>query len=399
MANNEDGYDVDKYDLGAYKDYVKPKEEGSKNRGGNDNGGSNKLIPLLLFVIVLLIAGIAYFLGRGSASSEVISNNEKKPNRVAEAEPEVVTNDKTADEKHASNTNSIAAQVKNAAASTHAKGKMSQAEIAAIVQMVITKMDKKKKETNSSATRIAAKAKDDTVKVPGAKVSTVAIVDSHIKPDKIKSETQSAASTQDQSQDNDLIASLSDTEVDSLAPVTDKAYTLSQSDKKKKAGSKTAANTYNKVAIGSKAPDQDDELSRLSDEISSLADLDDTKSDTSSASTLSKPADSNGSKKSKKVVAAAKKESNSSSTKLSTATDKQKKKAAKESGYAKAIKKEVKTRTKEMRFIVVKKGDTLGGIARKAYGDAREYKKIFQANPDILRQADMIHIGQKLRIP
>ncbi|HHD73227.1 MAG TPA: hypothetical protein ENL02_04930 [Epsilonproteobacteria bacterium] len=369
MPNNEDGYDVDKYDLGAYKDYIKPKEEGTQSRGGNENGGSNKLIPLLLFIIVLLVAGIAYFLGRGSASSEVISSSEKKPNRVAETEPKVVTNEETPDEKQVSNANTIATQVKNAAASTHPKGKMSQAEIAAIVQMVITKMDKKKKETNNSAARIAAKITDDTLKDHGAKVSTATKVNSHIKAGKIGSESKSAASTQDQSQDNDLIASLSDTEVDTLAPMTDKAYTLSQGDKKKKASSKTAANTYNKVAIGNKAPDQDDELSRLSNEISSLADLDDTKSDTSSASTLSKAVDSNGSKK---VVAAAKKESAGSSTKLSTATNKKKKKATKESGYAKAIKKEVKTRTKEMRFIVVKKGDTLGGIARKAYGDARE---------------------------
>lgn len=48
---------------------------------------------------------------------------------------------------------------------------------------------------------------------------------------------------------------------------------------------------------------------------------------------------------------------------------------------------------------VVEKGDTLGAIAKKYYGKAGTYMKIFEANRDILTDPDKIKPGQKLRIP
>ncbi len=47
----------------------------------------------------------------------------------------------------------------------------------------------------------------------------------------------------------------------------------------------------------------------------------------------------------------------------------------------------------------VVKGDTLSKIAAKYYGDANLYMKIFEANRDILKDPNLIQIGQKLRIP
>lgn len=47
----------------------------------------------------------------------------------------------------------------------------------------------------------------------------------------------------------------------------------------------------------------------------------------------------------------------------------------------------------------VVKGDTLWKIAEKYYGDGSLYTNIFEANKDILKDPDMIKIGQKLRIP
>jgi len=47
----------------------------------------------------------------------------------------------------------------------------------------------------------------------------------------------------------------------------------------------------------------------------------------------------------------------------------------------------------------VVRGDTLGGIARKYYGKASLYMKIFEANRDQLDNPDLIKVGQKLRIP
>ncbi len=44
-------------------------------------------------------------------------------------------------------------------------------------------------------------------------------------------------------------------------------------------------------------------------------------------------------------------------------------------------------------------GDTLSSIAKKYYGSAGEYMKIFNANRDILNDPDKIRPGQKLRIP
>jgi nucleoid-associated protein YgaU len=47
----------------------------------------------------------------------------------------------------------------------------------------------------------------------------------------------------------------------------------------------------------------------------------------------------------------------------------------------------------------VKSGDTLSGIAKREYGDAGQWKRIFEANRDTIDNPDLIHPGQELRIP
>ncbi|WP_426430261.1 LysM peptidoglycan-binding domain-containing protein [Winogradskyella sp. HB-48] len=47
----------------------------------------------------------------------------------------------------------------------------------------------------------------------------------------------------------------------------------------------------------------------------------------------------------------------------------------------------------------VKKGETLGKIAKHYYGDAMKYKQIFEANTNILKNPDLIHPDQELVIP
>lgn len=47
----------------------------------------------------------------------------------------------------------------------------------------------------------------------------------------------------------------------------------------------------------------------------------------------------------------------------------------------------------------VKKGDTLSKIAEHFYGDPMLYPKIFEANRDVLKDPNLIQVGQKLRIP
>ena len=47
----------------------------------------------------------------------------------------------------------------------------------------------------------------------------------------------------------------------------------------------------------------------------------------------------------------------------------------------------------------VKSGDSLSKIAKQFYGDAKQWKKIFEANSDSIKNPDLIHPGQVLKIP
>jgi nucleoid-associated protein YgaU len=47
----------------------------------------------------------------------------------------------------------------------------------------------------------------------------------------------------------------------------------------------------------------------------------------------------------------------------------------------------------------VQSGDSLSKIAKRVYGHGNEWKRIFEANTDILKDPDKIYPGQKLRIP
>jgi phage tail protein X len=69
------------------------------------------------------------------------------------------------------------------------------------------------------------------------------------------------------------------------------------------------------------------------------------------------------------------------------------------STYTKSITKEVSVRENEMRIIVVKSGDTLSKIAKRAYGSAQAYDRIYNANPDLIKNPNHIFIGQRLRVP
>ena len=69
------------------------------------------------------------------------------------------------------------------------------------------------------------------------------------------------------------------------------------------------------------------------------------------------------------------------------------------SAYNESIKKEIHFRENEMRVIIVQKGDTLSKLAKKAYGDYKAYPKIFEANPEVIKNPNQIFVGQRLRIP
>ena len=57
------------------------------------------------------------------------------------------------------------------------------------------------------------------------------------------------------------------------------------------------------------------------------------------------------------------------------------------------------TTASEHRMHDVVSGDTLSALAKRYYGDASKYHRIFEANRDQLSDPDKIKVGQKLKIP
>lgn len=50
-------------------------------------------------------------------------------------------------------------------------------------------------------------------------------------------------------------------------------------------------------------------------------------------------------------------------------------------------------------FYVIQKGDTLWKIAEQVYGNGSKYTKIVEVNQEVIKNADLIFPGQKIRIP
>ncbi|HYC92909.1 MAG TPA: LysM peptidoglycan-binding domain-containing protein [Thermoanaerobaculia bacterium] len=57
------------------------------------------------------------------------------------------------------------------------------------------------------------------------------------------------------------------------------------------------------------------------------------------------------------------------------------------------------TSASEQRTHDIVSGDTLSALAKRYYGDASKYNRIFEANRDQLSDPDKIKVGQKLKIP
>jgi len=50
-------------------------------------------------------------------------------------------------------------------------------------------------------------------------------------------------------------------------------------------------------------------------------------------------------------------------------------------------------------YYVIQKGDTLSHIAKRYYGNANKWPKLFDANREVIQDPDKIFPGQKIRIP
>jgi nucleoid-associated protein YgaU len=53
----------------------------------------------------------------------------------------------------------------------------------------------------------------------------------------------------------------------------------------------------------------------------------------------------------------------------------------------------------KIEYYIIQSGDTLSKIAKHYYGDANKYPAIFEANREVIKNADLIFPGQKIRIP
>lgn len=53
----------------------------------------------------------------------------------------------------------------------------------------------------------------------------------------------------------------------------------------------------------------------------------------------------------------------------------------------------------EVQYYEIQKGDTLWKVASEFYGNGAKYTTIFEANREVIKDADLIYPGQKIRIP
>jgi len=51
------------------------------------------------------------------------------------------------------------------------------------------------------------------------------------------------------------------------------------------------------------------------------------------------------------------------------------------------------------RSYTVQNGDSLSKIAKREYGDAQQWRRIYEANRDLIQNPDLIYPGQVFRIP
>lgn len=54
---------------------------------------------------------------------------------------------------------------------------------------------------------------------------------------------------------------------------------------------------------------------------------------------------------------------------------------------------------RQARTYTVQKGDSLSKIAKREYGDADEWRRIYDANRELIKDPDLIHPGWTLTIP
>ena len=336
--------DKDQYNQEEYNDYYQQETRGAEI-SPTENSSSKSGVFILVGLVVLGVAGYFGYKTLIPSTTDVaddsliVQEKPKKENPTVEESVKVETKE--------IKTETVEKPIEEAKVAETSKPDEG--------IKPVTKEAKSEEKVNDVAQSVKTAVGDNDQKMSPEEISKVVqLVMSQMN----KSETTKPSNPDTKPEtDNDLMSALSGTDVDSvkegdkeLEESLDKVDNTKNTTIKK---STASVDTYNKVNV--EKTSGSDELSKLSGQISNLISDKKTSDQT------------NGSKE--------------------------------EKTYTEDLKKEVVTRKNEMRIIIVKKGDTLGKIAKRAYGNVMEYKKIYTANPDILNRPDRIYIGQKLRIP
>jgi nucleoid-associated protein YgaU len=346
----------DQYNQDEYNDYYKQETEGAEIKGFNeDEGGFMKKAILFLGLIALGVAGYFGFKLFNTTNQSNTVTKEKiviKEESSKNTEIETHTN-QTIDDKVIETIKNNKAKIDEAVINTEKTAKELENRVKAVDQKI------EKTIQAEVATQVQEKLKSNK-KLSSDDISKIVnIVMGKMDKEKVK--------TTNSDKDNELLSALenSDNATVNTAPKENKTTAANLESAIVKDIEKVQTN--NKVTVDNSS--NNEELTELSEQIKKLLNM------------------AGVSDSSSKVPTQAPTEKVNTETNLDTITN-----------YQNSISKEIEVRTNEMRIIIVKPGDTLNKIAKRAYGNAKSYQKIFDANPDISR-ADKIYVGQKLRIP
>ena len=341
----------DEYNQEEYNDYYRQETQGAELNGSNDDesGGMGKIIGLII-LIALAVAGYFGYKMMGTSDESIDTSLKVSMDNLpqsVQSETKAQKSDEPIEQEQKETQKSdepVQQEQTKTTEKTHTTKSTPKVEVA-------TKETQKEKTLQDEVSnKVQQTINTSESKISPEELNTIIVaVMEQIKQEKKSSMIQKNNTVT--KQDKELMNELSTTEVDSVSADLESALgDVDINENRQINNTKKQVDVYNKVTVQeSKGTDS---LSQLSAQISS--EIEDA---TASANTSKE--------------------------------DKE---------YSTKIKKEVISRKKEMRIIIVKKGDTLGKLAKRAYGNVMEYKRIYKANPEITRP-DRIYIGQKIRIP
>ena len=330
----------DEYNQEEYNEYYRQETGRAEPNNKDENSGVFSKLILLLILLALTIAGYFGYKAMNtiedSDTSLKVSLEPSLPQSI-QKEPDEVAKEKTKKEE--------ISKVENEPKKEESKKTVTKEIETQEKEAAPEVKDNRSHDEQSAVSSEVNKTLSTQGKMSPEEIA--AVVDAVMKQINQKKSSEKPTTPVTTKEDSTLINELSDAKVDSVVDGSAKEIeSVKISEKTKIDNNEKQIDVYNKVNVENTSGE--DTLSQLSKQISAVI--------------------AEGVKKDKAV------------------------------NYTQSLKSEVSVRTNEMRIIVVKKGDTLGKIAKRAYGNVMDFKKIYQANPELTRP-DRIYIGQKLRIP